>query len=323
MSPAGGSRRRHLLLVAGSGRSGTSLAAGLVGRLGFHIPVPEVTADASNPRGFGEPRWAVDFHTRLLRQLAVSPEDGRPEAWDLVRSAAELPRKREQLATWLTEQLSESDRVVVKDPRLTWFVTLWESVARDLGCEVSVLTMLRHPAESVRSRQLAYGTTSSATTRTASWLNMMLGLEAEVRGTPRAVVSYEDLLSDWRMTLAAAEEPLGLSLVSGRPPEALEAAGELVDTSLRRAAADWSDLGLAPPVQELAERAYAALKGQAAGSVEDQQAQLDTVRDDYAALYTWAADLTRSRVRAARVEERRKSRDGAVAGFVSGEPPTP
>ena len=315
MSPAAGSRRRQLLLVAGSGRSGTSLAAGLLGRLGFRIPLPEVTADASNPQGFGEPRWAVDFHNRLLKQLGVAPEDGRPEAWDLTRSAVELSQRRAQLSRWLTEQLDESDRVVVKDPRLTWFVGLWHSVARELGCDVSVLTMLRHPAESVRSRQLAYGTGSSPTTRTASWLNMMLGLEAEVRGMPRAVVRYDDLLSDWRSALAATEEPLGLQLVTGHSPADLDEAGTLVDTSLRRAAADWSELGLAEPVQELAQRAYDALSDPT-GTTGERHAQLDAVRSDYAALFGWAADLSRSRVRAARVEERRKAR-------VSGGPPTP
>ena len=59
---------RQILLVAGSGRSGTSLFTGLTGELGFHIPKPEVKANKSNPRGFGEPRWAVDFHNELLAE---------------------------------------------------------------------------------------------------------------------------------------------------------------------------------------------------------------------------------------------------------------
>jgi hypothetical protein len=300
--------------VAGSGRSGTSLVAGLVGRLGFHIPVPEVTADASNPTGFGEPRWAVDFHTRLLKQLAVGPEDGRPEAWELARGAVELPGPRERLTRWLGEQLELSDRVVVKDPRLTWFVDLWSSVAADLDCSVGVLTMLRHPAESVRSRQLAYGGKASPTTRTASWLNMMLGLEAAVRPMPRAIVGYDDLLADWRSALGAAEQPLGMGLVTGCPAEELDLAGELVDSSLRRAAAGWDDLGLPEPVCDLADRAYEALSALTHDGGPSRLGALDAVRADYAAVYTWAADLTRSRVRAARLEERRAAREALSEG---------
>ena len=309
MSPAAASRRRQLLLVAGSGRSGTSLVTGLVGRLGYAIPLPEVTADESNPKGFGEPRWVVDFHTALLRRLAVTPEDGRPEAWELARGATELPAVRDRLATWLEEQLRLEERIVVKDPRLTWFVGLWDAVARDLGCEVAVLTMLRHPAESVRSRQLAYGAGSSATTRTASWLNMMLGLEADVRGMRRAVVAYDGLLADWRVALQDAERGLRLDLVSGRPEHEVEHAGGLVDTSLRRAAADWEGLRLPAPVQELAERAYVALGRLVGEEPEGHEAALDSLREEYASLYEWAAELTRSRVRAARVEERRKAAD--------------
>ncbi len=310
MSPAAPPRRRQLVLVAGAGRSGTSLVTGLVGRLGFAIPLPEVKADESNPKGFSEPRWAVDFHTRLLRQLAMAPEDGRPEAWELAAGAEQQSAARTRLARWLDEQLTLSDRVVVKDPRLTWFVDLWAGVARDLDCDVAVLTMLRHPAASVSSRQLAYGSSTSPTTRTASWLNMMLGLEAQTRGVPRAVVAYDDLLTDWQAALAGAESGLGLSLVSGRSSKEVSAAGSLVDTSLRRAAADWDVLELPAPVRTLAEQTYAALSGLVDGAEETPAAALDQLRADYAALYAWAGELTRSRVRAARIEERRKSKDG-------------
>src|SRR3712207_823965 len=69
---------RHLLLVAGSGRSGSSVFVGIVGNLGFHVPKPWVAADASNPRGFGESQWVVDRHTALLRQAKVQVTDARP-----------------------------------------------------------------------------------------------------------------------------------------------------------------------------------------------------------------------------------------------------
>ncbi len=80
-----------MLVVAGSGRSGTSLFTGLTGRLGVHIPKPEVSANRSNPRGFGEPRWLVDYHNELLSMVDVAIEDGRPEAWELTDKVAEQP----------------------------------------------------------------------------------------------------------------------------------------------------------------------------------------------------------------------------------------
>ena len=54
------------MFVVGSGRSGTSTMAGTLRTLGLHVPQPEVVADATNPKGFGEPRWVVDLHHELL-----------------------------------------------------------------------------------------------------------------------------------------------------------------------------------------------------------------------------------------------------------------
>ena len=57
---------REFVLVIGAGRSGTSLTAGVFHRLGFDVPQPEVEANKTNPRGFGEPRWVVNFHAKLM-----------------------------------------------------------------------------------------------------------------------------------------------------------------------------------------------------------------------------------------------------------------
>ena len=70
-----------MLFVAGAGRSGTSTLAGLMQILGLHVPKPEVAADETNPKGFGEPRWVVDHHDRLLKEAVVQVSDARPEAW--------------------------------------------------------------------------------------------------------------------------------------------------------------------------------------------------------------------------------------------------
>ena len=59
---------RSLVLVAGSGTERDEpfqrdLAAARLPRA-----QPEVPADATNPRGFAESQWVVDFHTRLLQR---------------------------------------------------------------------------------------------------------------------------------------------------------------------------------------------------------------------------------------------------------------
>jgi len=49
-----------LVVVTGSGRSGTSSVAGTLKRLGLYIPQPEVETDERNPRGYYEPLWVAE-----------------------------------------------------------------------------------------------------------------------------------------------------------------------------------------------------------------------------------------------------------------------
>ncbi|MGI8521688.1 MAG: sulfotransferase family protein [Nocardioides sp.] len=295
---AGG--RRSLVIVAGSGRSGTSLFTGLADRLGYRIPLPEVKADGSNPTGFGEPRWAVDFHDELLASIAVNAEDGRPEAWAKAAQACERPRAQARVKGWLGEQFAASDKVVVKDPRLSWFLTLYRLAADQLDADLSVVTMLRHPAESIKSRELAYGSGSAPTTRMVGWLNMMLGTEAATRDLSRAIVTYDGLLADWK---SAFTDALDGALLAGATPGQIGDADELVDPSLRRAEPTWEGLGLPPSVRELAEHSYDALDRLAAG--KDAAAELDDLRERFSHLYSEAELIARSSARGARMEGRR------------------
>src|SRR3712207_1493729 len=105
---------RDLLLVAGSGRSGTSLFVNIVGNLGFHVPEPWVAADDSNPRGFGEPQWVVDRHTALLRQANVQVTDARPSAWANAARLCLDERVSAEVREWLQDQFSHHDQVVIK-----------------------------------------------------------------------------------------------------------------------------------------------------------------------------------------------------------------
>ena len=83
---------RRVVFVVGSGRSGTSTMAGTLRTLGLHVPQPEVVADATNPKGFGEPRWVVDLHPELLRAATCrSPTPARAPGSTPAPPAATTP----------------------------------------------------------------------------------------------------------------------------------------------------------------------------------------------------------------------------------------
>ena len=83
---------RRVVFVVGSGRSGTSTMSGTLQTLGMHVPQPEVVADSTNPKGFGEPQWVVDLHHELLARSGVQVSDARPRAWLRGRQAQRRPR---------------------------------------------------------------------------------------------------------------------------------------------------------------------------------------------------------------------------------------
>jgi hypothetical protein len=303
---------RQMLLVAGSGRSGTSLFTGLAGRLGVHIPKPEVSANRSNPRGFSEPRWLVDYHNDLLASVDVVIEDGRPEAWDLTDKLAEDDHALRPLVQWYEGQFSENERIVVKDPRLAWFLELHGAAAARVGADVRVATMLRHPAEVMRSREIAYGTRTNNTTRVIGWLTMMLGTESRTRDLPRATVRYDDLLADWRKAMTQADTTIEMGLFERATDEQVTEADDLVDPTLHRSSAGWDELELPPHVLDLATRtydAYGQLVGTTPAEQHDVRVRLDALRAELTAYSDECFDVSRTRTGAfARREKRRAMR---------------
>jgi hypothetical protein len=287
---------KRLVLVVGVGRSGTSLLAGILGQLGFHIPQPEVTADDTNPRGFGEPRWVVDFHTRLMRRLRVIVFDARPVAFEKTGAVAADPASHGELRTWLQGELAQSDAVVVKDPRVGWFLPLWTACCDELGAGTSQITMLRHPSEILMSARKSYGTWQSDASRAAAWLNVMLETERATRGAARVYIRYEDLLGDWRAEIARAGRTLDLPLLDDIAPERAAAVDAFVDPSLHRNRVGWDELDVPESVRGLCERVWELF----AAGAEGAGADLDAARAEYGVLYREAEAIAQPSVAAVR-----------------------
>jgi hypothetical protein len=287
---------KRLVLVVGVGRSGTSLLAGVLGQLGFHIPQPEVTADDTNPKGFGEPRWVVDFHSRLMRRLRVIVFDARPVAFEKTAAVADDPKVGEELRTWLAGELAQSEAVVVKDPRVGWFLGLWLRACADLEAQTSQITMLRHPAEILTSARKSYGTWQSDASRAAAWLNVMLETERATRGAPRAYIRYEDLLTDWKGEMARVAAVLDLPLLADIAPERAAAVDAFVDPSLHRARTGWDELDVPASVRDLCDRVWELF----VAGPNEAPAALDAALEQYRALYREAEAIAQPSVTAVR-----------------------
>lgn len=306
---------RRLVLVAGSGRSGTSLMSGILRHMGLHVPEPEVAADRSNPKGFGEPQWVVDFHDTLLHRVNVHAGDARPGAWFDAGRAGTREWNRSDLAAWLQEQFAVSDSLVVKDPRISWFLGMWRVAAVRCGASTSTITMLRHPAEVVGSKNTYYGGKLGDISRLAGWTNMMLFTERATRSSPRSYVRYHDLLADWTSSVVRVGEELDIDAIQHAGTRAMQEIHQFVDPQLHRVRASWMDLAVPPALREIAEETWAQLNllVEAPADQSTVHATLDELRRAYGDLYAQAEALAGSSIEAAGPAFLRSTRQARAA----------
>jgi hypothetical protein len=291
-------RDRSLVLVAGSGRSGTSLVSGILQRLGYHVPAPEVPADDTNPRGFAESQWVVDFHSRLLRRSGVQVSDARPAAWTSTSKICLDDEVQRELRTWLEQQYRDADHVLIKDPRLSWYLPLWQRCAEATGVSPRFLTMLRHPASVLDSKQRWYGGWQGDVSRAAGWLNLTLFTERATRDAPRVFVQYEDVLEDWTKTVGHIGATLDLEIVRDATAARLRTAHDFVDRSLSRSRRDWGDFEIPAQLRQQADDVWELVSALADG--DDVIDRLDAARAAYIALYEESEAIAQSSIEAAR-----------------------
>ncbi|GGD13922.1 sulfotransferase family protein [Nocardioides daphniae] len=315
---------RKALFVAGAGRSGTSTLAGIVSILGMHVPQPEVVADESNPKGFGEPQWCVEQHDRWLAEVNVQVSDARPSAWLETGQVEAREPARIKVADWLESHFQVAPELVVKDPRLSWFLGLWRVGALRVGAEPVFATMLRPPAEVVGSKQKYYANKLGSAHLAAGWVNMLLHTERATRGDAtgsgaapgqgRTFVRYADLLTDWVRTTTDMAEHLQLQAVLHADSENIREVHRFVDPNLRRVTVTLADLGLPKRLHELTQETWDQLNllTDPAEDTPAVHAVMDQLREAYTDLYEESEAISRSTAVAARFDEARKIRAKAA-----------
>ena len=318
-----------LVLITGTGRSGTSTISGMLHHLGLSVPGPYLGANESNPKGFFESRWAVRFHKRLASAGGFDQFDARPQAIEYARAAA-TPALREELVAKL-DRWAAHDQVVVKDPRSIWAQQLWRDAAAEVGRDIRFVSMLRHPAESLGSRSTYYlpDAASEASRRAyeilsaARWINNQLVSERETRGEVRSFVQYTDLLADWRPVATGLRDDLGLSFNTDLGP-AHHAVDDFIEPGLRRHQGSWDGLGVPPAMIELSEAVWAAMVALGERprdtSEQDATAALDACSARYADMFADAAAITQDLLNQTRLAARRA---GAASVPVPAPVPTP
>ena len=111
------SRGGVLVLIAGTGRSGTSTMSGTLHHLGLDVPGPYLGANESNPKGFFENKWSVEFHKALVERAGIHEFDRTAALRPRTGPAAITDDTRAELVGWVREHADGVSQLVVKDPR--------------------------------------------------------------------------------------------------------------------------------------------------------------------------------------------------------------
>jgi hypothetical protein len=264
---------------------------------------------------------------KLLQQANVHASDARPTAWaDTARLCLD-EQVGAEVRLWLEEQFSSHEQVLIKDPRLLWFLPLWRRVGEELDAAVHVVTMLRHPAEVVRSKLHWYQNMGLFdANRAAGWLNTMLFTERATRDYRRAFVRFEDLLEDWTQPVARVSAQLEVpTLVNARAGEQLSA-DSLIDNSLHRSKATWEDLEVPKGLIYLTEQVWEVLLALADPDADEAVlARLDEHREEYVSYYRHAEHVAQSTTLAATrpLMQKKSPRPAATKPAAAIPPPRP
>lgn len=223
----GAGRRRTAVLVSGMHRSGTSVMTRLISLLGAALPgdlVPGRRHD--NVRGFFEGRAVVDVDDTALGLLGswwggwqqVEPDDllGRAQ---VVAGARDLVR----------EDFEGAETVVIKDPRISRLLPLWQQVLTAEGFRCVHVVAVRSPAAVVASLERRNHLSSRA--GVLSWLAHSLDAEQHTREESRVFVSFERLLEDWRREASRMSAALGVDW-SSRPDDIAGEVEEFIEPGL-------------------------------------------------------------------------------------------
>jgi len=206
----------------------------LVNLLGVDLSDDLIPARPDNPKGFWEHRKIVELHDELLDGIGSSFDDflPLPGGWLESEKASDIRRR---LVEVIQTDFGNSPLWGFKDPRTCRLLRMWDGVWRDVGAEGRFAILLRNPAEIAQSLFRRDGMALNKSLLLT--LRYLLDAERNTRSGRRALVSYDQLLADWRGTIARIGEELNVVWRKTAGEIEADVAGFL-DSSMRHHTAD-------------------------------------------------------------------------------------
>jgi hypothetical protein len=182
---------RQVVVVLGSGRSGTSLLMQVLVELGLQVSDNLVPANASNPEGFYEDVDLKDIQHELYSCLHGTMLTPLPRNW----LDTECARKAKIGLTGILERLLQNRSGVlgIKDPRISTLLPLWVRLFNPLRVVPIYILALREPQSVISSFARQYNDPGHV----AELVWLLRTVEAvENTAADCFIAHYEDWLTD-------------------------------------------------------------------------------------------------------------------------------
>jgi len=222
-------KKNNPLIVLGMHRSGTSLSTRIFNLLGTDPGSNLMPPAEDNPTGFWEPADIVAVHDELLQSLGYSWDDPRalpPNWWN----APSMRKFEDQLCKLAKQHYSHIQHPIIKDPRLCRLLPIWHKIFKSLKWDPSYVLIGRSPvdvASSLKKRNSLPNNHSHLL-----WLRHVIESEKWSRGSPRAFLMYDQLLSNWEVEVTRCSSTLtDLSLEFSA--QTLNKVNQLISPTLR------------------------------------------------------------------------------------------
>jgi hypothetical protein len=201
-------QRPKALLILGMHRSGTSAVTRAVNLLGAGIGKNILLPGQGNSEGFWEHYDAARLDHDLLQSFGRTWFDIRrlPADWQQQAASREA---LEGIKAIIQRELAGHPLVAIKDPRMCLTAPLWIEGFEAAGFEVQCLLMVRDPREVVDSLQAREQWPRAPIF--LLWAHYMMEAVLATRGHKRSLITYDQLLEDWRGTLRRVASELQLS----------------------------------------------------------------------------------------------------------------
>jgi hypothetical protein len=202
------SDRRKAILVVGSSRSGTSVMAHLLHKLGAETGANLLGPGYGNPLGHWEPSTLVALNDEALAEMGLSWDDprARPRGWFQSREAHMLTSR---LVNQIRVQFGAAQLFVIKDPRLTRLLPLYFSALDILDIEPVVVLQCRYPDEVAASLVARDGFATAVAE--LLWLRCVTEAEFDSRQCTRSWVLFDELADDLEHALLRLTAELQIS----------------------------------------------------------------------------------------------------------------